>query len=240
MMQIIDNSDIKGQLGFLASVAENGAAVEIALDGDAAGTIVTLARRIQSSEAAKDGVILLESPTSLFVVTPQAEELRVKGCAVSPVNVATVEQRLKRAAGGNRAAAHSVLYRLRATRQKNTIMVADDDALICHTLVTALEKYGPVVAVEDPAQVVDRYFATAPDCLFLDLHFGDQSGLDLIDKIRAYDRDAYIVMLTIDNKATAATAAKQHGAKSFVAKPFDMTRIEYELTHSPTFRRYAG
>lgn len=237
MMRIIDNADIKGQLAYLSTVAEDSPAAECVLAPDAKGTVVTQARRMQ--EEGGEGVILLESPRSFFVVGPRPANLSLAGCAVTQVNTATVGERLKRAAGGSRSSAHSVLYRHRAARQKNTVMVADDDALICETLGKALEKFGPVVTVQDPAKVVQAYIDTSPDCLFLDLHFGEKSGLDMIDDIVGLDRDAHIVMLTIDNKATAAAAAKQHGAKSFIAKPFDMTRIEYELSRSPTFRRYA-
>ena len=47
-------------------------------------------------------------------------------------------------------------------------------------------------------------------------------------------------MLTGDTGAQHAKEAKEHGAKSFLTKPFAPQRVEYELQQCPTFRRYAA
>ena len=120
------------------------------------------------------------------------------------------------------------------------MMVVDDDAFVCAAMKSALGRFGECVTAGDAASVLDLYLKTSPDCVFMDLHLGDGSGLQEIESIIAHDRDAHIVMLTSDSKASAATAAKSSGAKSFVAKPIVPARVEYELFRSPTFRRYGS
>ncbi|MEZ0262291.1 MAG: response regulator [Alphaproteobacteria bacterium] len=246
-MKIIDNAVLDSQLEFIASVG--GAtgpwhALDVGFDGPQEGTIVSLARKIEKDLAGHEGAILLEGPHRLTVLAAVGADAIAAACGGAPVAAApdvleATKDRLVKAARG-KAAGRSTLYRHRAERQGNVMMVADDDVLVCAVMKNALSRFGECVVAMDAASVLDLYLKTSPDCVFMDLHLGDGSGLAEIEGIMAHDKDAYIIMLTSDSKASTAVAAKSCGAKSFVAKPIVPERVEYELFRAPTFRRYGS
>lgn len=251
-MKMIDNIDLQGQLEMLARVSGHPgewycATVEAGTED--AENAVARGFQIEKSLASLDGAVLVEPPDRLRVLVPSADRDRldsflteknwpVTAGDMAPAQLKALVDTLERHA--TKRDAHSTLYMHRSRRSSNVIMVADDDALMCAALKGGLERYGQCVFAHDAAQILPTYIRHSPDCLFLDLHLGYESGMEAITAILEYDRDAHIVMLTADSTATHAVNAKARGAKSFIAKPLVLSRVEYELFRSPTFRRWAG
>ena len=128
---------------------------------------------------------------------------------------------------------------MRATRQENVILIADDNKEICELLKEELEDVGHCHTVQDVSQVLDSYLEHVPDLVFLDINFQGGSGLDIIDQLMKYDKDAYVIMITGAGTASNAVTARTRGARSFIAKPFDPARLETELRKCTTLRRFA-
>lgn len=251
-MKMIDNTSLPVQLEFLARVdadPENWRCATFeARDGDAEN-IVARGFDITKALPDTDGAALLEPPDRLraFVLASASGQLKEfldsKGwpadiAELAPTQLKAIAAQLEKT--GSRRDLRSTLYQHRFARKSNLIMVADDDALMCAALKGGLERYGRCVFAHKAGDILDTYIRHSPDCLFLDLHLGYDSGMNSITEILAYDRDAHIVMLTADSTATHAVDAKTRGAKSFIAKPMVFSRVEYELFRSPTFRRWAG
>jgi len=151
-----------------------------------------------------------------------------------------VEIRLATTAEGqSQKPQQSTLYALRATRQENVILIADDNKEICEMLKEELEDVGHCHTVQDVSQVLDAYLEHVPDLVFLDINFQGGSGLDIIDQLMKYDKDAYVIMITGAGTASNAVTARTRGARSFIAKPFDPVRLETELRKCTTLRRFA-
>lgn len=252
-MDVIDNALVDRQTEFLSGVKPGtGAwhALEVTLPPDGAASVASVARKLELALGARGGAILLETPGRLVIFSSAPVEkdassaVKDSGCGVMPFDVTAetlgqVSERLQKAAGPSRRETRSVLFRHRVARKRNVIMVADDDKFICEAMKSALQRYGECVVAHDLGKVLDTYLDAVPDCVFLDLHLAGGTSLETINAIIGYDKDAHIVMLTGDNTASQARAAKSRGAKSFVAKPIVLSRVEYELFRSATFRRYA-
>ncbi len=251
-MKLIDNTDLPAQLAFLARVnADPGKWLCFTLDATGAqdDNIVARGFDIGKNLSGFDGAALVEPPDTLRIFIPSGESARLqelldaRGWALTvmepaPAQIAALSSQLEKS--GSRRDMRSTLFMHRSGRTSNVIMVADDDALMCAAMKGGLERYGRCVFAHEAADIVQTYIRHSPDCVFLDLHLGNNNGLDYITAIIDYDRDAHIVMLTADSTASHAVTAKSRGAKSFVAKPMVMSRVEYELFRSPTFRRFAG
>jgi two-component system, chemotaxis family, chemotaxis protein CheY len=125
---------------------------------------------------------------------------------------------------------------MRNDRQDNMVLIADDDQFIREVIIKALSGLCSFVEVADGAQLMDIYKESLPDILFLDVHFPDVSGLDLVPQIKAADNDAYIIMLTAASTAENVQKAVSNGAAGFISKPFDRKTLLTNFHRCPTIK----
>jgi len=112
-------------------------------------------------------------------------------------------------------------------RAKGRLFLVDDDELIVSMLARALRLAGYEVQAEtDPAGVVDRIRAFAPQVVLLDLKLPDASGMDILAELGAGGCGAQVVMLTSDDSAESAVKAMKAGAVDYLTKPFDLEEVK--------------
>jgi two-component system response regulator RegA len=100
------------------------------------------------------------------------------------------------------------------------VLVVDDDERFAETLARALARrgYRPEVAGSVQA-ALDAAEQSVPDAAVVDLRLDEDSGLDLVEPLRAMGPDMRIVVLTgYASIATAVTAIKL-GADNYLPKP---------------------
>ena len=121
-------------------------------------------------------------------------------------------------------------------RKQNNVIIADDDLFIRKVLSSALEGLATIVPVADGGEVEAAYREHTPDVVFLDLHLPNATGLELIPRLLAIEPDAYIIMLSADSSGENVKEAIARGAKGFLAKPCDKTRVVKAFNECPTVR----
>ncbi|MGH7460254.1 MAG: HD domain-containing phosphohydrolase [Longimicrobiales bacterium] len=114
------------------------------------------------------------------------------------------------------------------------ILVVDDDAASCNTLLAIMRRAGFVnVQPVSTAREARRAFISAqPDLAVVDLHLPDGDGLNLLKELVSYvDSEDYLPFLVLTGDATgeARDAALAAGAKDFVTKPYDSTEVLLRL-----------
>lgn len=114
---------------------------------------------------------------------------------------------------------------MRDPNENNVVLVADDDMFVRKIIRKGLEGLADIVEVVDGAEVEEAYRENKPSMVFLDIHLPNQSGIELLPKIKAIDPQAYIVMLSADSSITNVKAAMGQGAKGFLTKPFERERM---------------
>jgi len=129
----------------------------------------------------------------------------------------------------------SSILQERMDRRENVIMIAEDDMFMRSLAKKALSSFATIVEVDNGDKVLELYQIRNPDIIFLDIHLPGSSGLDLLDKLLRYDRDAYIVMLSADSNRENIAYTIEHGAKGFVAKPFTSEKLIEKMRSSPTY-----
>ena len=118
------------------------------------------------------------------------------------------------------------------------ILIADDSKLTCEVLATIIREVGgtPVIAntVREAMQTAQEQ---AVDAAIIDLAFPGESGIDLLDFFRHHSNDQFTRLPLLVVSACVFDSnrheALQHGATSFVAKPFDPIEV-IELIRSHT------
>ena len=68
--------------------------------------------------------------------------------------------------------------------------------------------------------------AAPPDVIILDLRLPDQSGLEVLNQIRAVDARIPVVFVTVVRSADSAIEAMRHGAYDYLLKPLDVQKLD--------------
>jgi len=111
------------------------------------------------------------------------------------------------------------------------ILVADDQPDVIEALRILLKGAGyEVEAVASPRGVLAALDARDFDALLLDMNYtrdttGGQEGFDLIARVRAADSIVPIVVMTAWGSVGGAVEAIRRGARDYVEKPWDNTRL---------------
>ena len=108
-----------------------------------------------------------------------------------------------------------------------TVLICDDIVYMRSVLGEILKRAGFQIAGEASTgrQAVEKYKELQPDFVTMDIVMPDMGGIDAVREIRSYDQDARILMCSALGQQSLVTEAIQAGAKDFVVKPFDPSRL---------------
>ena len=108
----------------------------------------------------------------------------------------------------------------------NKILIVDDNWDLLNVLSRHLKNSGYQVSVTDSGTAVtDMMRRDMPDLVLLDLNLPDQSGLVTLERILQLNPEAQVVMMTGEGDIATAVQAMKLGARDFLSKPFDNTKI---------------
>jgi two-component system chemotaxis response regulator CheY len=108
-----------------------------------------------------------------------------------------------------------------------TVLVCDD-AIFMRTMITDILNqagYDIVGEAESGAQAVQRYRELKPDLVTMDIVMPDMGGIEAVREIIKHDPDAKVLMCSAMGQQALVVEAIQAGAKDFVVKPFQPSRV---------------
>src|SRR5215472_2796937 len=106
------------------------------------------------------------------------------------------------------------------------IMVVDDSAMSRRSLKRMLESSGyAVVEAEDGMSALERYHLEQPDVVMLDMLMKGMYGLEVLEKLRAMDAGARVIIVTADIQRSTREMAEQGGAVAFLNKPLSASVV---------------
>lgn len=107
-----------------------------------------------------------------------------------------------------------------------TILIVDDDKDFCWNLSNLLkgEKYKIIVA-HDGKKALLEVEKKYPDLVLLDLKLPNMDGMEILDKMKQFDKDLVVIMLTGLGDAKSAVNAMKLGAFDYIIKPFDSEEL---------------
>lgn len=99
-------------------------------------------------------------------------------------------------------------------------LLVEDDAVYAHTLQRSLERRGVHLRLAaDGTAALAAARAERPQFVLLDLNLGRESGLTLIEPLRALGADIKIILVTGYASVATAVEAIKRGADHYLAKP---------------------
>ena len=106
------------------------------------------------------------------------------------------------------------------------ILVVDDAAFMRLKCSKLLSSNGyDVVEAGNGVEAVDVYRREKPDAGLMDVTMPEMDGLTALKEIRTLDPSARIAMVTAMGQQSVVMEAIKSGARDFVVKPFEPTRV---------------
>ena len=108
-------------------------------------------------------------------------------------------------------------------RQGATLLVADDEPVICELIAASLTHAGFTVLVEaDGVAALTTARAAAPDALILDVMMPGLDGFEVVQRLRAEGNDTPVLFLTARDSTEDTVHGLAVGGDDYVAKPFKL------------------
>jgi DNA-binding NtrC family response regulator len=110
--------------------------------------------------------------------------------------------------------------------KNNKILIVDDEHLIRWSLEQNLKKHGyEVITAGDGEEAMRLVREQQPDLVLQDIQLPGISGIEVLEKIKEYDDDIIVIMLTAHSGLETAVNAMRLGAFDYVSKPFNMDEL---------------
>jgi two-component system chemotaxis response regulator CheY len=103
-----------------------------------------------------------------------------------------------------------------------------DDAIFMRTMISDIltqAGFEIVGEAESGSQAVEKYRQLKPDLVTMDIVMPDMGGIDAVREICRDNPDAKILMCSAMGQQALVVEAIQAGAKDFVVKPFQPSRV---------------
>ena len=107
------------------------------------------------------------------------------------------------------------------------ILLVDDSRTSRKILRNILESAGHTIVDEatDGEQAIEKYIASKPDVITLDITMPVMDGIEALKQIKLVDSDAKVIMVSASSQKDKLIEAVKYGAEDFIAKPFEPGQI---------------
>jgi two-component system chemotaxis response regulator CheY len=110
----------------------------------------------------------------------------------------------------------------------NQTVLVCDDAIFMRTMISDILSqagFEIVGEAESGVQAVEKYRVLKPDLVTMDIVMPDMGGIEAVREICKDDPEAKILMCSAMGQQALVVEAIQAGAKDFVVKPFQPSRV---------------
>jgi len=103
-----------------------------------------------------------------------------------------------------------------------TVLVVDDKEMLRDSVGVTLQRAGfTVLAAGDGEAALSLIARRRPAAVVTDLKMPGMSGIDLLGRIRDFDEDLPVILMTAYGTVETAVQAMQQGAYTYITKPFE-------------------
>jgi signal transduction histidine kinase len=104
--------------------------------------------------------------------------------------------------------------------EKTSIMIVDDEQIVRESFLHWFEKRGhPAEAAASGFEALEKLEKRCFDIFLVDIKMPKMDGLELLQRIKASERDAEVIVITAYGDMGSAITALQYGASDFILKP---------------------
>ncbi len=112
-----------------------------------------------------------------------------------------------------------------AAKIRPLVLVVDDDAGLRESLRLILEDEYEVLDVPDGAQALEVVRSFQVDLVLLDIRLPGMDGIAVLERLKALDEQAEVILVTAVTEVRSAVAAMKLGAFDYLTKPFEEDEV---------------
>jgi len=106
------------------------------------------------------------------------------------------------------------------------VLVVDDDIALIRAVQYIAELDGhQVITSETGASAMELFHSERPRLVFLDINLPDMNGFDVLQMMRAMDKESTIIIITASDSLENEELALRLGAIKYLAKPLDLDDV---------------
>ncbi|MDP2968453.1 MAG: response regulator, partial [Deltaproteobacteria bacterium] len=110
---------------------------------------------------------------------------------------------------------------------KPSILIVDDDEVMRETLSDVLKRGEyEVYSVGSGGETLSVIRKNIIDLILLDMRLPDGDGLELLKKIKEFDTEILVIIMTAYSDIQTAVSAIKSGAYHYINKPFDLEELK--------------
>ena len=110
---------------------------------------------------------------------------------------------------------------------KPSILIVDDDGVMQETLSGVLRKRGyETFSVGSGNEALSMIKKNIIDLILLDMKLPDIDGLEVLKKIKEFDTEILVIMMTAFSDVQTAVSAMKSGAYDYINKPFELDELK--------------
>ncbi len=111
------------------------------------------------------------------------------------------------------------------------VLVVDDSLIIRKTLTKLLEELGHIIIGEasNGQECFDLYCKLKPDLVTLDITMPIMNGIVSLKKIKEFDDNAKVIMITSHGEENFVMEAIKIGARGYILKPINEDKLKESL-----------
>jgi len=109
---------------------------------------------------------------------------------------------------------------------KPSILIVDDDEVMRETLSDVLRKRGyEVASASSGSGALSATKKNIVDLVLLDMKLPDIDGIEVLKKIKEFDTEILVIMMTAYSDVQTAVSAMKSGAYHYINKPFELEEL---------------
>lgn len=117
--------------------------------------------------------------------------------------------------------------------RKARVLLIEDDRSTRRIVSASLRDHCDLIEAPNASQGISSYNSLEPDIVFMDIELPDGSGNDLLNWMTHNDPGAFVVMFSGHYDADNVIQSIDAGAKGFIAKPFDFSKMMHFINMCP-------
>jgi putative two-component system response regulator len=94
-----------------------------------------------------------------------------------------------------------------------------------------------VITCSDTRQVMPLIQRESPDLVTLDMNMPGKTGIELLEEIRAHDKDIAVIMVTANRDIRSVLHAVRLGAYDYIIKPLSIDEVVFAANRAVEHRR---
>ena len=108
-----------------------------------------------------------------------------------------------------------------------TILIVDDERTLARSIKLFLSEQGYEAEVaEDADKALDLLDRLRPDLVFLDVSLPGMSGIELLKRVKEFDPNITVIIMTAYGSIEGAVEAVKLGAFDYIKKPVDLDELK--------------